>query len=97
MSIQRDYSEKRDFIRMQVNIPASLTTESKQIDSQCVDLSATGVRLLSPDAIEVGTEVGLHIDSPHPKFSSLSADAEVLRCTVSNNLYEIALRIIQMK
>lgn len=96
MDRTRDYAEKRDFIRMQVNVPATLSTESQHIDTQCVDLSATGAKLISPSAIAVGAHVQVNIDSPQPLFSGLSAEAEVIRCEEEQQEFVIALRIVKI-
>ena len=42
----KDYSEKRDFHRMQVNSQIAITTSAgDQLTGTCMDLSATGMQL----------------------------------------------------
>ncbi len=96
MDRTRDYAEKRDFIRMQINVPATVSTESQHIETQCLDLSATGARVISPTPMSIGGLVQVRIDSPQANFSGLSAEAEVLRCEPEESEYAIALRIIKI-
>ena len=41
----RDYSEKRDYIRMRLDAPVILHHAGREIPAMCLDLSSTGMQL----------------------------------------------------
>ena len=45
---ERDYAEKRDFIRMRVDAEVSLLHEGQEIAGVCVDLSSSGMQVQAP-------------------------------------------------
>lgn len=95
----RDYEEKRDFIRMQLNSEARLQANGQQLDAVCMDLSSSGMQLSCPKALVVGTSVEVEIGSRHSQLSGLAASATVVRCEAQgeNGPYQIGLQITQMK
>lgn len=86
-------AEKRDFIRMTVESPAKLIFNQQSLQCQCLDLSATGARVLCEQAIPVGTQLTLEIPSQIEKFDSLVTHAVVMRCDQQDNYYEIGLKV----
>ena len=42
----RDYSEKRDFIRMQIETTVALEHGDTKLSGVCIDLSSTGMQIL---------------------------------------------------
>lgn len=44
----RDYSEKRDFIRMRVDADVVLIHEGDQVSAVCIDLSSSGMQVEAP-------------------------------------------------
>lgn len=83
----RDYSEKRDFIRMTMNAQAQvyLDGEAQPLIGQCGDLSATGMSLSLDRPVAEGTEVRVVIQSPNEQFQSLDARAAVVRCVAGDD------------
>ena len=47
-SNRRDYSEKRDFIRMRVDADVVLIHEGDQVSAVCIDLSSSGMQVEAP-------------------------------------------------
>ncbi|ARU88979.1 PilZ domain-containing protein [Pseudomonas sp. M30-35] len=74
-----EYSEKREYIRMQVETPATLHHAGQAIPALCRDLSATGMQLEAACNLQVGDKVKISIESEHPQLKGLTAEAEVVR------------------
>ena len=51
----RDYSEKRDFIRMQIETAITLTQGSQRHEGVCLDLSSTGMQVLAATNLQMAT------------------------------------------
>ncbi|AIS18123.1 PilZ domain-containing protein [Pseudomonas rhizosphaerae] len=75
----RDYSEKRDFIRMTVDAKVDLRVGDVVVPAVCKDLSSTGMQLEARTQLQVGDQVGVHLPSNHPTLSDLNVQAEVIR------------------
>ncbi|GLZ86816.1 pilus assembly protein [Metapseudomonas resinovorans] len=75
----RNYSEKRDFIRMQVQSKAILEHAGQQSPARCLDLSSSGMQLEVSAELSVGDRVRVLIPSEHSSLKGLEADAEVVR------------------
>ena len=80
-SISRDYQEKRNFIRMKVDTPVSVTleTEGKRFEGVCRDLSGGGMLVELASALPVGTRLQVCIESNHGHSPMLKAEVEVTR------------------
>jgi len=81
LSGSRNYTEKRDFIRMRVNYPVKYqkTDSSMVCDGQCINLSATGAKLQVEDVLPIGTKLKISL-VPSLKISpDLTGFMEVLR------------------
>lgn len=74
----RDYSEKRDFIRMRVNADVSLIHEGDEVPAVCIDLSSSGMQLQAPRLFTVGDRLSVRIESEHAALKGLEADTEVV-------------------
>ncbi|MFS2072581.1 PilZ domain-containing protein [Pseudomonas sp. CT11-2] len=74
----RDYSEKRDFIRMRVDADVSLIHEGDEVQAVCIDLSSSGMQLEAPRSFKVGDRLSVRIDSDHAALRGLEADTEVV-------------------
>ncbi|WP_426417419.1 PilZ domain-containing protein [Aestuariirhabdus sp. LZHN29] len=95
----RQYSEKRDFMRMQIDSEAQITRSSGEVFSvRCNNLSSTGVLLDAPQALPAGEQLIITIPSERPEFPDFCAEARVVR---SSELIEdrcsIALSIERIK
>lgn len=94
----KDYGEKRDFIRMTLNAEALVHLKDQSpLTAQCTDLSATGISLVTAQPLAKGTEVGVTIESPNEQFRSLDAQARVLRCEARDDQsYQLGLEILSL-
>lgn len=75
----RDYSEKRDFIRMRIGTAGTLSFEGRDFAMHCLDLSATGMQVEADTCLKPGDRVQVRIDSAYAGFQGLDAEAEVIR------------------
>ncbi len=78
----KDYSEKRDFIRMQVDTDIDLRVEGTdtRIRGRCVDLSATGMAVELNQELSEGIKVHASLASHNPEFPPFETLTRVLRC-----------------
>ncbi|MCO7223606.1 PilZ domain-containing protein [Pleionea sp. CnH1-48] len=80
-SIQREYEEKRDYIRMfvdaSVEITDPITGNTFKGDSK--DLSATGVAFVTDNPFDIGQRLNVKISSTQSKLAPLEADFTVMR------------------
>ncbi|PMY41796.1 PilZ domain-containing protein [Pseudomonas sp. GW456-L14] len=74
----RDYSEKRDYIRMRVDAEVTLIHQGQVIAAVCIDLSSGGMQVQAPRSFKVGDLLSVRIDSEHAALRGLEADTEVV-------------------
>ncbi|MHC8305349.1 PilZ domain-containing protein [Pseudomonas sp. PB3P13] len=74
----RDYSEKRDFIRMRVDADIALIHEGDEVAAVCIDLSSSGMQIEAPRRFKVGDRIDVRIESDHAALKGLEADTEVV-------------------
>jgi hypothetical protein len=92
-----DSDNKRDHHRMTIQAPAEYLTRGSSRSSHCMvgDLSATGMLLMTGEAIAEGSELRVKITPGHSITPPLEAEIETLRCTRNDDgQYEIACRIV---
>ena len=81
--MKRDYSEKRNFIRMTVNTPVEVNVEHEGVIARgiCNDLSASGMLLTVDKALPTDSEL---LVSLHPE----SNEEPILqaRCTIARSI-----------
>lgn len=77
----RDYSEKRDYIRMRLETQVTLTHGGQSVPALCRDLSSTGMQLEAQCQAKVGDKVSVLIPSTHDSLKCLETEAEVVRVT----------------
>ena len=93
----RDYSEKRDFIRMRVDADVSLIHEGQEIAGVCVDLSSSGMQVQAPRQFTVGDLLTVRIDSEHAALKGLEADTKVVWAKTVGNDQQLGLSILKMR
>ncbi|GID05231.1 PilZ domain-containing protein [Pseudomonas sp. 008] len=94
----RDYSEKRDFIRMRVDADVSLIHEGDEVQAVCIDLSSSGMQLEAPRSFKVGDRLSVRIDSDHVALKGLEADTEVVWVKAQDGGgQKLGLTILKMK
>lgn len=93
--IDREYEEKRDFIRMQMNSIAKLSVNGADpIDVTCQDLSANGISLISHQPVQTGLEVSIKVPSPNAQFQAMTSTGRVIRCDkINDSQYQIGVEI----
>jgi hypothetical protein len=74
----RDYAEKRDYIRMRVDADITLLYAGQIIPAVCVDLSGSGMQVQASRAFKVGDKLSVRIDSEHSALKGLEAETEVV-------------------
>lgn len=93
----RDYSEKRDFIRMKVNTPAQVSTEpggAPNCDAICNDLSGGGMSLTLSEELPLNSEITVTVTSDHSHSPILKARCCVARVEAGEEgSYQVGLAI----
>lgn len=95
----KDYSEKRDFIRMKISAPLSAmisSADNEVIEGNCRDLSGGGMRVETKENIAVGTLLDVEVSSAHGHSPTLRAKAKVARSSKVGDSYELGLEIIEV-
>ncbi len=93
----RDYSEKRDFIRMQIETAVTLTHAGQTFEAVCQDLSSTGMQVLAATQLSMGDQVKVQIPSEHAELKGLDAQTEVVRVgTHGDGRQSLGLSILSM-
>jgi hypothetical protein len=94
----RDYSEKRDFIRMRVDADVALIHEGDEVPAVCIDLSSSGMQVEAPRLFKVGDRLSVRIDSDHAALKGLEADTEVVWVKAQDgDSQKLGLTILKMK
>ncbi len=93
--LARDYQEKRNFIRMQMDVPATITLQQtgQVIQARCLDLSGNGMLLSSPEAIAEESIFHIVISSTRPNLPPLEAEVRCTRCLKREDDFEIGVLI----
>ena len=94
----RDYSEKRDFIRMRVDADVSLIHEGDEVPAVCIDLSSSGMQVEAKREFKVGDRLIVRIDSDHAALKGLEADTQVVWVKpLDGEGQKLGLTILKMK
>lgn len=95
--IDRIYSEKRDYIRMQMETSVTLHHDGQETPARCLDLSSTGMQVEACSSLVLGQKVKVHIPSDHDKLSGLNAQTEVVRVIdLGDGRQSLGLTILSM-
>lgn len=94
---ERDYAEKRDFIRMRVHADVSLIHAGQEIAGVCLDLSSSGMQVQAPRQFNVGDRLTVRIDSEHAALKGLEADTEVVWAKTVGDEQQLGLKILNMR
>lgn len=92
------YAEKRDFIRMKIELPLSgtLTNDSGRIVGQCHELSGGGLQLELPEPVAEQSQWELHLSAEHDERAQLRAVVKVVRCVAKGEHFNTGLQILQV-
>jgi len=97
--INRNYNEKRNFIRMRIDTPADVIIDNKgqQLQGICKDLSGGGMLIESEEKLELGLELTVRLASHHLNSPMLKARALVARVQENRNgKFILGLEILEM-
>ena len=94
---ERNYAEKRDFIRMRVDADVALIHAGQEIAAVCVDLSSSGMQVQAPRQFNVGDLLTVRIDSEHAALKGLEADTEVVWTKTAGEEQQLGLNILKMR
>jgi hypothetical protein len=93
----RDYSEKRDFIRMQIETTVALEHGDSKLSGVCIDLSSTRMQLPASTNLHMGDKVRVLIPSEHSELKGLDAQTEVVRISqLDDGRQSLGLAILSM-
>lgn len=93
----RDYSEKRDFIRMNIETAITLTQGDQHYEATCLDLSSTGMQVVAATRLQMGDKVHVLIPSEHSELKGLEAETEVVRVAAhEDGRQSLGLAILSM-
>ena len=98
----RNYEEKRNYIRMKINTPIELNlvgSSQPSIFGTCKNLSGGGMLIEAPMVLPIGAELSVSINSSHCQGAMLKAIAKVNRIDTSRASSDgccIGLEVIEM-
>ena len=93
----KDYSEKRDFHRMQVNSEIDITdSQGNRFTGVCRNLSAAGMQLYVGREIAVGEELQTILPPTSDQFPPLETACEVIRCEPEGDGYLLGTNISEV-
>lgn len=91
------HQEKRDFRRMTIEAPVSITYGEHKIQGMCKDLSGTGMLIhISEPVLSAGAQIQVLLDTSDSRFPSLHAEANVVRVSEQDGEYIIATEFTAM-
>lgn len=94
----RDYSEKRDFHRMQVNSEIRITDGGgRSFTGLCLDLSGTGMQLQVDSFVAEGTVLHTLLPSTSDQFPPFETEVRVLRTEPLENAYLLGVVIEKVR
>ncbi|TQV82898.1 PilZ domain-containing protein [Aliikangiella coralliicola] len=99
-SVNLDYEEKRNFIRMFVDATVSITDPEtgQTFEGDSKNLSGDGVMFTTNQDFKENQKLNVDIRSEQSKLSPLSAEFEVVRTkSIGNGRYEVAGRISRVR
>ncbi|TQV78706.1 PilZ domain-containing protein [Exilibacterium tricleocarpae] len=96
---KREYTEKRNFIRMKIDTPAdvSILSDDTQLQGICRDLSGGGMMIEVDKTLPVGTELEVTITSAHGHQPLLRAMTVITRVDADHSgTCTLGMKIQQM-
>lgn len=96
MNLATAYMEKRDYIRMRVETPVTLTLGDKTLQCVCIDLSGTGMCIEMKEELNIGDEAVAYMPSYQNKFDPLNACIRIKRAMVDGDVYCYGAEIIEI-
>ncbi|MDH5229251.1 MAG: PilZ domain-containing protein [Gammaproteobacteria bacterium] len=87
---KRSFSEKRDFMRMQIKCPVTFSEIDSDVEYQgtCINLSAKGVLIQAKRRFPEGTRLAIFVQPELAISPNFSATIEVIRTEVDADASE---------
>lgn len=79
MLIGKNFDEKRDFMRMQINSTITLNHAGVEYQGICKDISSTGMLVETDHEFDLGEELNIAITTSNNSSAPFNAVVEVLR------------------
>lgn len=95
-SIDRSYSEKRDFIRMKINSPVAINCDGKDYLGVCKDLSGAGMLVEMETTLPIGADLKVSIEQKGETHLPFHASATVSRVEPIDDKYLVGLSITEI-
>lgn len=97
-SIDKNYNEKRDFIRMRINSQVAIRHNGNNYQAVCKDLSGAGMLIETEQAFKTGDQLEVKIEPKGENHLPFNATAEVQRVEVGDNgLLTVGLAITEIQ
>ena len=96
MNLAKAYEEKRDFIRMRVESPLTLTLGDRTVECICIDLSGTGMCIETKETLNIDDEAVAYLPSYQNQFAPLNACISIKRHVSDNGLNYYGAEIIEL-
>ncbi|MCR8913882.1 PilZ domain-containing protein [Marinobacter panjinensis] len=94
----KNYSEKRDFHRMTMNLEIELTdSNGVTFPGICKDLSGTGMQLFVERAFSEGDELNTLLPTTSEQFPPFETVCRVLRCEPDGDGFLLGMEIVEVK
>ncbi len=94
----KNYSEKRDFHRMTMNLEIELTdSNGVTFPGICKDLSGTGMQLFVERAFSEGDEINTLLPTTSEQFPPFETVCRVLRCEPDGDEFLLGTEIVEVK
>ncbi len=98
---RQDYSEKRNYIRMKIAAPMSVsatTDNGERFDAVCVDLSGGGalIQVSDDQTLTMNQQIEIEARSEHSHSPTLHASAQIVRIQQQAQHQLIGLKITEV-
>jgi hypothetical protein len=90
--------DRRAFHRMAIETGVKVTKGESELQGICKDLSSTGMSIqLTDKSLKAGDQIEVLLDTDHPSFPPLNAQAVVLRLLEQDGHYLAAIEFTTVK
>jgi len=95
-SMQRQYDEKRNFIRMKVDTSITFTKIEgrERYEARCRNLSGAGMLLETEKKLTLGDRLRVTVPSEGPNFTPLDAIVEVVRVDALPSMHKFMIGVV---
>lgn len=96
LSMQRQYDEKRNFIRMKIDTGITFTKIDgrERYEARCRNLSGTGMLLETEKKLTLGDRLRVTVPSEGPNFLPLDAIVEVVRVDALPSMHKFMIGVV---